>query len=507
MSIVEVFASSAYGAANAAGFTQFVFVFDDKTVLQERFQTNSASVQELLALSDPAEFSKLVAITNKLSDSGDAASTQETYVLRGDVLTKVVFVLLPAAYSRHNTPARSHAVTNAVKGRKTAEGTVIYLFPAHEDRAYAQILGAGRAFNNYSLKSADIANPPSSTVHIVVQASEAIAVSAGHAVQGIRMTQELVDMPPNLLHPTSYVAYARKVAADLGVQITVIQGHELEERGFGGIWGVGKAAENLPALVILSYYPEGTTAGDTSAPSICLVGKGITYDTGGLSIKTPTTNMAGMKMDMAGSAAVLGAFATAVRTNAVTQPLHGLLCIAENSIAGNATRPDDVHTFLSGKTVEVNNTDAEGRLVLADGVFYAHKFLNARVIVDIATLTGAQLIATGRFYAAIYCSDEELEGLALRSGKHTGDLTFPVPYCPEFFRNEFRSTVADMKNSVADRSNAQVSCAGQFIGNHLEEYLARGGKWLHVDMAGPAMSGDRATGFGVALLADIAKRV
>lgn len=172
-----------------------------------------------------------------------------------------------------------------------------------------------------------------------------------------------------------------------------------------------------------------------------------------------------------------------------------------------STRPDDIITMLSGKTVEVNNTDAEGRLVLSDGVYYASKNLQPAVIIDIATLTGAQLIATGKKHAAIYSSHEDLEDLALAAGKYTGDLTFPVPFAPELFRQEFRSTVADMKNSVADRGNAQTSCAGQFIGNHLEEYLNSGKRWLHVDMAGPCTVGDRATGYGVALLFDLVLRL
>jgi probable aminopeptidase NPEPL1 len=323
------------------------------------------------------------------------------------------------------------------------------------------------------------------------------------SIENVRLVQRLVDAPPNLLHTDAYVAICQGVATKLGCEIKILQGKNLEDGGFGGIWGVGKASEHLPALVILSYYP--STAGKDT-PSVCLVGKGIVYDTGGLSIKTPGSSMAGMKMDMAGSAAVLGAFATAVTVGAVTtRPLHALLCIAENSVGPLSTRPDDVHTMLSGKTVEVNNTDAEGRLVLSDGCFYAASRLSPHAIIDIATLTGAQLIATGKNHAAIYCSDEGLETLAVAAGKESGDLTFPVPYCPEFYRNEFRSTVADMKNSVADRGNAQASCAGQFIGNHIEEYLKEGGKWLHVDMAGPAMAGERATGYGVGLLYTITK--
>lgn len=214
-----------------------------------------------------------------------------------------------------------------------------------------------------------------------------------------------------------------------------------------------------------------------------------------------------MKTDMGGSAAVLGAFMTIVRDNKVNRPVHALLCISENSIGPLSTRPDDVHTLLSGKTVEVNNTDAEGRLVLSDGVFFASRELNPEYIVDIATLTGAQLIATGRNIAALYCNDDELEQMVVKTGKETGDLTHPMPYCPEFYKPEFSSEVADMKNSVKDRMNAQVSCAACFIGNHLEQFLRSGGKWCHVDMAGPVEQGGRATGYGVALLYKLAKNL
>ena len=242
-----------------------------------------------------------------------------------------------------------------------------------------------------------------------------------------------------------------------------------------------------------------------------------------MSIKTPTTSMVGMKSDMGGSAAVLGAFEAIVMAE-LKVPVYAMLCIAENSISSNAFRPDDVITMLSGKTVEINNTDAEGRLVLADGVYYAASMLpcltsnttttenstaanmKPAVIIDIATLTGAQGVATGRNHAGIYTNDEHLETLAIAAGKFTGDLVYPLPYCPEFYKNEFRSVIADMKNSVADRTNAQASCAAQFIGNHLEDYLNNDGKWLHIDMAYPATVNERGTGYGVALLYEITKQ-
>jgi probable aminopeptidase NPEPL1 len=207
-------------------------------------------------------------------------------------------------------------------------------------------------------------------------------------------------------------------------------------------------------------------------------------------------SMAGMKMDMGGASAVLHAFEAAV-LGGFPEELNAVLCLAENSVGPDATRPDDILYMYSGKTVEVNNTDAEGRLVLADGVAYAAKNLKSDVIVDMATLTGAQLVATGRRHAAVVSNCEDLEAAAVRAGKECGDLVHALPYCPEFYSGEFKSNVADMKNSVKDRMNAQTSCAGQFIADHLGDFE---GKWLHVDIAGPAMLGGRGTGYGVALL-------
>ena len=213
--------------------------------------------------------------------------------------------------------------------------------------------------------------------------------------------------------------------------------------------------------------------------------------------------MVGMKSDMGGSAAMLSAYEAAVALG-TTQRLHLLLCLAENAIGPGAFRNDDVLKLFSGKTVEINNTDAEGRLVLGDGVAHASKVLSPTptLIVDMATLTGAQLVTTGKKHAAVMSNQEDVEQRAVAAGKASGDLTFPILYCPEFYRAEFASKVADMKNSVKDRMNAQTSCAGTFVGEHLDEDYEGG--WLHVDMAGPATAGERGTGYGVGLLLSLA---
>jgi probable aminopeptidase NPEPL1 len=158
---------------------------------------------------------------------------------------------------------------------------------------------------------------------------------------------------------------------------------------------------------------------------------------------------------------------------------------------------------------KINNTDAEGRLILGDGVAHAAQNLNPSIIIDMATLTGAQGVATGKFYGALYCNDESLEQSIVRSGMDSGDLCHPMPYAPEFFSQEYSSSVADMKNSVADRNNAQVSCAGQFIGNHISDWLAiEANRWCHIDMAYPVYDkkDERATGYGVGLLFSFLER-
>lgn len=450
---------------------------------------------------------------NELSAGKDnSASTELVFAHQTTKkLVKIVLAILPTACSRHNTPSRSHAVTGIVKASKgdATENLVVILSDydngeSCKDVLYAQAVAVGRAFPTFSLKSANVPLQNRGKVSIVVHSLHNInADEIKHTISSIRYIQGLVDSPPNVLNCKTYVEHCRSLydlyLKDRGCTLTIIQGEELQRQGFGGIWGVGKASDNLPAFVVLSYVPKGKE----TEKSVCMVGKGIVYDTGGLSIKVPP-NMAGMKNDMGGSAAVLGAFITSVLCG-VAGPLHGILCIAENSVGPLATRPDDVHILLSGKSVEINNTDAEGRLVLSDGVYYASTKLNPSHIFDIATLTGAQLIATGRNHAAIYCNDDELEDLAIQVGKSTGDLVHPIPFAPEFYRKEFKSEVADMKNSVADRSNAQSSCAAQFIGNHIESYLDQGGKWCHIDMAGPVDTGSRATGYGVALLYKLAR--
>ncbi|CAI5737896.1 unnamed protein product [Hyaloperonospora brassicae] len=454
-------------------------------------------------------------------DSGATASLLllPTAAASADPLSLTLHAL-PTALSRANCPARPHALTSFLKRHtraivSTASPSaptdalsppvvlVLLVLPTHSATWFAAGAAVARAAPLYAPRS-----PPPGALHVLYAAplTAAQQTLVQHTADGVRLAARLVDAPPNELHVDAFVAEAQAVAARTGARVTLIRGDALRLAGFGGLYGVGKAAAHAPALVCLSHVPPAAAA---DAPSVAMVGKGIVFDTGGLSLKTGGA-MAGMKRDMAGAAALLAAFdaACCARNTTDRVPLHAVLCVAENAVGPLATRVDDVLELYSGKRVEVNNTDAEGRLVLADGVAYAVRHLNPKVVVDMATLTGAQGVATGTRIGAVYSNDAQLEQMAVRAGRASGDLVHPMAYAPELYRDEFESAIADMKNSVKHRANGQVACAGQFIANHLGDF-EHSGKWLHVDMAYPAFTSDdeRATGYGVAFMQALLKEI
>lgn len=424
--------------------------------------------------------------------AGDGGGSVSTFFATGSV-RRLFLGVLPEPCSRHNSPARPHAITHLLKKDCPPRGDVDILLALNEpEHAFASALAVARSFHELHRRK-DPAPDRTVRVQLLSDAGPIPAARLQAAIDAVRLVGRLVDTPPDDLHTDAFVDEALRAVEGLaGVSTTLIRGEELRQKGFGGLFGVGRAAEHGPALLALHWNPPGATR------SVAWVGKGIVYDTGGLSLKTKE-GMPGMKGDMAGAACVLATFIAAVRLRCPFK-LHAVLCLAENALSSASIRPDDVLTMFSGRTVEVNNTDAEGRLVLADGVAWAARTLEPEIIVDLATLTGAQLVATGKRHAGIVTNDEQLEALCVRAGRSSGDLCHPLPFVPEFFRKEFKSEVADMKNSVKDRNNAQSSCAAQFIAEHLPPWK---GQWLHVDMAGPSDSAERGTGFGVGLLLDL----
>ncbi|KAF7711326.1 probable aminopeptidase NPEPL1 [Silurus meridionalis] len=404
---------------------------------------------------------------------------------------------LPSRVSRHNSPSSAHFITRLVRTCLPAGNNRCILMLCEQSDVFASACAIARAFPLFTRRSTSCTTEKKHvTVEFLIVGQDGnhldpfMLETLNSTADGVRLAARIVDTPCSEMNTDHFLEEVKAVACELGISPTIIRGKELKQRGFGGIYGVGKAAEHPPALAVLSHTPTGATQ------TIAWVGKGIVYDTGGLSIKSKST-MPGMKRDCGGAAAILGAFKAAVKQG-FKDNLHAVFCLAENAVGPSATRPDDIHTLYSGKTVEINNTDAEGRLVLSDGVVYASKDLSADIILDMATLTGGQGISTGKYHAAIMTNSEQWETACVRAGRSSGDLAHPLVYCPELHFSEFTSAVADMKNSVADRENAQSSCAGLFIGSHLG--FDWPGVWVHVDIASPVHAGERATGFGVALL-------
>ncbi len=409
--------------------------------------------------------------------------------------------VLPERTSRHNAPGRPDQVETLMREFLSRMSCIqgasplnVLVFADDSEQTWAAALAIARAVPIFSQKTqVGTVRPVHLAIHcrgFVSPEPSALQVAA----DAVRQAARWHDMPPELMNPDVFVQTAQEIAKDVRAKCLLLRGPDLVQRGLGGLEAVGRCATIPPALVILSHEPSRASYGPTQ--TLAWVGKGITYDSGGLSLKT-NAELAGMKGDMAGAGAVLAAFHAAIRLN-TPHRIHAILCIAENAIGPAAVRVDDIIRPFSGKTVEVRNTDAEGRLVLADGVAYAAQELSPDTIVDLGTLTDAAVIATGRRHAAIVSNDEHLERSAILAGQATGELVHPLPYCPELLRPELESSVADLANVARDSQNANAGCAAQFICEHLGNY---GGKWLHVDIEGPSRaSNGRGTGFGVGLL-------
>ena len=290
----------------------------------------------------------------------------------------------------------------------------------------------------------------------------------------VTLVRDLVNTGPSDLVPAELADVADQVAADSGLAITVLDEHALAEGGYGGILGVGQGSVNPPRLVRLEHAPEGATK------TLVLAGKGITFDSGGLSLK-PAKSMETMKSDMGGAAAVLGAL-QAIATVGLGVRVVGYLPLAENMPSGTAQRPSDVITIHGGITVEVANTDAEGRLVLAD-VLDVSAADSPDVLIDVATLTGSQVTALGPRVAGVMANDDALRDAVVDAAGRAGEAMWPMPL-PEELRKGLDSTVADLSNVPQDSRAGGMLVAGLF----LREFVPSGVRWAHLDIAGPAFN-------------------
>lgn len=327
----------------------------------------------------------------------------------------------------------------------------------------------------------------------------------GHMVgESVNFTRNLGNLPPNVLTPSFMAREAQKLAKEFpAIRVTVFDRKQMEKLGMGCVLGVSKGSHEAPAFIILEYRGQlQTKRGQTQKGPIVFAGKGITFDSGGISIK-PSDKMDEMKFDMLGAGAVLGAF-RAIALLKLKTHIVGLLPCTENLPGGSAYRPGDILRAYNGKTVEVLNTDAEGRLILADALSYAAKYKPCAVV-DLATLTGAIVVALGSPYAGLMGNDEKLVRRVREAGEASGDRVWQLPLTEEYSK-EVKSEVADVKNITGTREAGSITAAA-----FLKEFVSY--PWAHIDIAATAwntrsqawMRGG-ATGFGVGLIVELVKR-
>ncbi|MFH1747071.1 MAG: leucyl aminopeptidase family protein [Planctomycetota bacterium] len=318
--------------------------------------------------------------------------------------------------------------------------------------------------------------------------------------QATNYARRLAHLPANIINPTSLAAEARKLARNSKLKCTVLDTAQVKRLGMGGLVAVGSGAAHGPCLIQLEYRAAPRTRRTT-----VLVGKAITFDTGGYSIK-PSAGLEEMKYDKCGGTTVLGIM-KAVADLKLKCNVIGLVAAAENAVSERAYRPGDILKMMSGKTVEVISTDAEGRLVLADALWYAQKRLKPTEIIDLATLTGGANIALGKAAAALMANNDELAGELGECGRRTYERLWRLPLWDDY-RELIKAKDADLRNSASKR-DAHTIVGGMF----LQEFIQKGIAWAHIDIAAVATSdndknsnGKGATGFGVRLLVDYLRR-
>lgn len=428
-----------------------------------------------------------------LAAMASVAGNREVTTLPGSVISRSGAIVV----SRVAQPVTHENMRRAV-GAAVVEltgGAVAVVAPDSSPDTVAAVaegarLGAYR-FDRYR------PNPGPAKITVVVAATVSRelrgAMTRANAIaDGVELARDLVNTPPNDLGPADFAAIARERADGAGVSVKIWDDKALRRGGFGGLTAVGQGSVRGPRLVRLSYQPSTTNG------HVALVGKGITFDSGGLSLK-PAKSMEWMKADMGGAAAVLATVLVAARLK-LPVTVTGWLALAENMPSGTAQRPGDVITIRGGTTVEVLNTDAEGRLVLADALVEAGR-QNPDVIIDIATLTGAQLVALGsRVAGAMGNSDAQREAV-VAAAEAAGESMWPMPL-PAELRPSLDSGIADLAN-IGDRNGGMLTAA-----LFLSEFVPADTPWTHLDIAGPGFNeGDThdytpkgGTGYGVRTL-------
>jgi leucyl aminopeptidase len=357
------------------------------------------------------------------------------------------------------------------------------------------------AFNQYRTKNLDEYEQKLAGITLLTPdpaaAKKAYAGLAAVA-DGIFLARDLVNEPPNILYPEEFARRAKAALGKLGVKVEILGEAEMKKQGFGALLGVGQGSARDSQLVVMQWNGAASSKKKKAKP-VAFVGKGVCFDSGGLSLK-PGGSMMGMKGDMGGAAAVTGLM-LALATRKAKVNAVGVIGLVENMPGPDALRPDDVLTSLSGQTIEVLNTDAEGRLVLADALTYTQRRFQPKFVIDLATLTGAIVATLGFEHAGVFSNDDALTARLLSAGTYTGERVWQLPLDP-FYDKMIKSKIADMKNIGGANSGAIT--AAQF----LKRFIDKDQAWAHLDIAGVAwQDGEQkpmipswGTGWGVRLL-------
>ena len=455
------------------------------------------------------------ALESALAAVGAEAGAEEITKLAGveGVSAGLVIVVgLPGKGPASRTEHLRRAAGVAARALAGREKAVFALGQADRSEAIAVAegvaLGAYTYADHHGVGKAE-SNKPGLTQAVVAGLAQDEGADADAevraVVEGVSLARDLVNAPPNLLYPETFADQIVERAAGTAVEVEVWDPARLEQEGCGGILGVGQGSGRGPRMVTLRYTPEGATR------HLALVGKGITFDSGGLCIK-PGGSMVTMKMDMGGAAACAAA-TLAIAELGLPVQVTAYLCLAENMTGDLAQRPGDVVTMRGGRTVEIINTDAEGRLVMADGLALASE-AQPDAIVDVATLTGACIIALGERTIGVMGNDDELRDDLVRLGTDSGDTSWPLPMLEEI-RPTLDTPVADLKHTGERSAGAMVAATflQEFVGTRGEGEDAEQIPWAHLDIAGPAFNekspwGYRpkgATGAGVRSLVALAQ--
>ena len=429
------------------------------------------------------------------SPTGKAAEINEIPVSAPESTVEKIVLLGLGDQSLASFRTSGAALGRKVRGTDKKYAT---LAPTKRDEVIAFATSAFLGHYTWTMKTTVKAADPE--IEIVTPETEPVD-HARVVARAICDARDLIHTPSNIKNPLWMADQAREVARQNGLEISVLSGAGLKE--FGGLRAVGNSSPNPgPRFIHLTYTPKGTK-GASKIPHVVLIGKGITFDTGGISLKRPYDTMTAMKSDMAGAAAILATIGAIAKLGAKVKVSVLMMC-AENALSGSSQRPSDVIKHYGGKTVEVINTDAEGRLVLADGLAFADINLDPDYVVDIATLTGAISLGLGRQYAAMYTRNKALAHTLSEIGERTGDRVWQMPLIDDY-TDSLISDIADF-NHTADKGHYGAGSVTAAL--FLEQFVGQR-QWVHLDIAGTARSESDSgenpkggTGFGVRLLVE-----